>query len=682
MTVEELGRYHHLAAASDGQQVPIADQLVNPADRDLQLSRRLGDRQDLYVFGQQPRYPRIHGCLTHAGHDATATRSDPIGWSIPLTFAYFSPAAPTTHTTENPVLRTIDGMVAGAHDLTGVLLDGRYRVGELLAVGGMSRVYRGVDTRLDRAVAVKVMDGRLASDSAFRGRLEREARAMARIEHPCVVDVHDHGEHFTDHSDPSPVVYLVMELVTGATLRELLVERGALPVPEAFAVMEPVLSALAAAHRQGLTHRDVKPENVLISHTGAVKVADFGLVTAAAAGSATRSGMIMGTPAYLSPEQVVGEGIGPRTDVYAAGILLFELLTGGPPFTGDLALSVAYQHVNKDVPPPSMLVPSLPPELDGLVARATRRAAEDRPADAETLLFAVRGVRAALGIPAVRVPVPTKAGGPPLSGDERPTPDLSAPRPPVRRPTRALTSVWPSEPPEAQRPPFDGVDHRVDHHGLDHHALDHHDLAGPPGPGRRWLLAGFGSVLVLGMMAAVAGWFLGGGSGVVMPRVVGLDQRVAQRTLTDAGLAPVVTEKHNDQVAAGTVASSDPAAGTEVGKGSRVTLTVSTGHPRVPTIPVGTPVGTAAGLLSDADLMADPDTSTRRSHPSAPIGTVIATVPASGTPLTIGAKVTLVTSKGPARDNSRDDSDPGGGFGGSIDDMIRRGLGGLLGGGN
>jgi serine/threonine-protein kinase len=198
------------------------------------------------------------------------------------------------------------------------------------------------------------------------------------------------------------------------------------------------------------------------------------------------------------------------------------------------------------------------------------------------------------------------------------------------------------------------------------------------------LLAGIGSVLILGVLAAVAGWFIGGGSGVVTPQVVGLDERVAQRTLSDAGLTPVVTEKHNDQVPVGTVAAADPVAGTTVGKGSRVTLTVSTGHPRVPTIPVGTPVGTAASLLSDADLMANPDTSTRRAHPTAPVGTVIATVPAPGTAMTIGAKVTLVTSKGPARNRDRDESDGGGdnGFGGAIDDIIRRQLGHLFGGGD
>jgi serine/threonine-protein kinase len=230
----------------------------------------------------------------------------------------------------------------------------------------------------------------------------------------------------------------------------------------------------------------------------------------------------------------------------------------------------------------------------------------------------------------------------------------------------------------ADLPPFDDVHDDSPNHHLGHDLDD--DMAGPPGPDRRWLLAGIGSVLVLGVLAAIAGWFLGGGSGVVTPQVVGLDEQAAQRMLTGAGLTSVVTEKHNDQVPVGTVALSDPVAGTEVGKGSRVTLTVSTGHPRVPTIPVGTPVGTAASLLSDADLMANPDTSTRRSHPTAPVGTVIATVPPPGTTLTIGAKVTLVTSKGPARE--RDNSDDGGGFGGSLDAIIRRQLDHMLGGGN
>ncbi len=549
-------------------------------------------------------------------------------------------------------------MVTVPHELTGVLLEGRYRVGELLAVGGMSRVYRGTDTRLDRAVAVKVMDSRLAADPAFRGRLEREARAMARIEHPGVIDVHDQGEH---GAGPEPLVYLVMELVEGATLRELIVERGALDVAEALAVLEPVLAALAAAHREGLAHRDVKPENVLISHTGTIKVADFGLVTAAATSRATTAGMIMGTPAYLSPEQVVGEGVGPRTDVYAAGVLLFELLTGRPPFGGDNALSVAYRHVNSDVPPPSTLVPRLPPELDALVARATRRAAEDRPADAATMLFAVRGVRAALGIPAVPVPVPASARaatGRPATGT-RPTAVVPPGTVPPPRATRALSLPGHVT---AGRPA---------------HARPADHLAEPPSR-RPWPALGVGAVVLLGVLAGVLGWSWGGGSGVSTPSVVGLAEPDAQRALTEAGLYGVVTERHDDTVPSGVVAASDPVAGTEVRSGSRVTLTVSTGRPRVPPIPVGSPVAAAEGLLRQAGLTSRLDEAARRFHPTAPAGSVIGTVPRAGSELAVGAPVALVLSRGPARDRDRGGDD---GLGGSIGELIQRELERALGGG-
>jgi serine/threonine-protein kinase len=312
------------------------------------------------------------------------------------------------------------------------------------------------------------------------------------------------------------------------------------------------------------------------------------------------------------------------------------------------------------------LVPGLPVELDGLVARATRRAAEDRPADAETLLFAVRGVRAALGIPTVPVPIPIKAGGRP--GPE-PGPKHAAPVPPPRNPTRALTALELAPeltelPPYADDPTGTGL------------------LSGPSGGGRwarnRWLLLGVGLVLLLGVFAGIGGWFLGGGSGVLTPTLVGLDEPAAQRALSDLGLVGVISERHTDQVPEGVVAEVNPVAGTEVGKGSQVTLVVSTGHPRVPPIPVGTPVGTAAGLLRDADLTANPDTTTRRNHPTAPVGTVIGTVPATGTQLTMGASVNLVLSKGPARnrDRGRDEDNSDGGFGRGIGDLLDRVLGG------
>src|SRR3954447_25489480 len=241
------------------------------------------------------------------------------------------------------------------------LLDSRYRVGSMIARGGMSTVFRGTDTRLDRPVAIKILDSRLAADPVFRRRVEREARSAARIDHPNVVDVHDQGDF---HAPDGPTMFVVMELVDGGTLRDLLRARGALGVPAAIAVMEPVLAGLAEAHRLGLVHRDVKPENVLISYTGEVSVALCGLAPAAARAAPSHAGYILGTVNYLSPEQVTTGAADSRSDVYAAGVLLYELLTGAPPFSGDTALSVAYRHVNTDVPAPSLIAGDVPPELD------------------------------------------------------------------------------------------------------------------------------------------------------------------------------------------------------------------------------------------------------------------------------------------------------------------------------
>src|SRR2546430_4356858 len=281
-----------------------------------------------------------------------------------------------------------------AAGLTGALLEQRYRVDALLARGGMSAVYRGLDTRLDRPVAIKVMDPRFAADKAFVDRFEREARSAAKIHHNNVVAVHDQGLD-GDH------VFLVMELVDGGTLRDLLTERGALGTPLAVSIMEPVLAALAAAHRNGLVHRDVKPENVLIGTNGTVKVADFGLVRAIASAGTTSSSVILGTVAYLSPEQVTTGTATARGDVYSAGILLYEMLTGAPPYVGDTPISIAYRHVNDDVPAPATgLVP-----VDELAMQATRRDPASRPLDAGAFPVELQRVRTTAPIPRVPVPV-------------------------------------------------------------------------------------------------------------------------------------------------------------------------------------------------------------------------------------------------------------------------------------
>lgn len=286
--------------------------------------------------------------------------------------------------------------------LIGALLDGRYRVETRIASGGMSTVYRGRDVRLDRPVALKVMDPRYAGDQQFLTRFHREAKAVARLKDPGLVAIYDQG------SDPARP-FLVMELVEGGTLRELLRERGPMPPHAMAAVLRPVLSGLCVAHRAGLVHRDIKPENVLISDDGEVKLVDFGLVRAIADAGITSTSVILGTAAYLSPEQVEGTATGPGSDVYAAGVMAFELLTGTTPFTGDNPLAVANQRLDRDVPAPGSVIDGVPPRLDEFIARATARAPADRFADACEMGEALRVVAEELALPHFRVPAPANS---------------------------------------------------------------------------------------------------------------------------------------------------------------------------------------------------------------------------------------------------------------------------------
>lgn len=295
---------------------------------------------------------------------------------------------------------TMNPVAAATHDpLEGTLLDGRYRVATRIASGGTSTVYRGLDTRLDRPVALKVMDSRYAGDQQFLTRFQLEARSVARLKDPGLVAVYDQG---IDGRHP----FLVMELVEGGTLRELLSERGPMPPYAVAAVLRPVLGGLAAAHRAGLVHRDVKPENVLISDGGEVKIVDFGLVRAVAAAGITSSSVILGTAAYLSPEQVRDGDASPRSDVYALGIVAFELLTGQTPFSGDTALSVAYQRLGTDVPLPSTVIDGVPQQFDQLVGRATARDPAARFADAEEMGVRLDAIVDQLALPEFRVPAP------------------------------------------------------------------------------------------------------------------------------------------------------------------------------------------------------------------------------------------------------------------------------------
>ena len=322
----------------------------------------------------------------------------------------------------------------------GALLDGRYRVEAVIATGGMSAVYRGIDTRLDRPVAIKVMDSRYAGDKEFLTRFQMEARAVARLKDPGLVAVYDQG---VDGAHP----FLVMELIEGGTLRELLRERGPMPPHAVAAVLRPVLGGLAVAHRSGLVHRDVKPENVLISDDGDVKIADFGLVRAMAAAKITSDSVILGTADYLSPEQVRSGDASPRSDVYACGVLTYELLTGVTPFRGDSPLAVAYARMDNDVPPPSAVIRGVPMQFDELVRHATARDAGARFADAQEMGAALDEICDELSLPDFRVPAPRNSAQHASAAlyfsrhmSQRQTPSSApAPVPAPRQPTRQMT---------------------------------------------------------------------------------------------------------------------------------------------------------------------------------------------------------------------------------------------------
>ncbi|WP_448629275.1 protein kinase domain-containing protein [Cellulomonas soli] len=319
--------------------------------------------------------------------------------------------------------------------LVGRLVDGRYEVVSRIARGGMATVYLAVDRRLDREVALKVMHPHLAegaSGTDFVARFRREARTAARLTHPGLVGVFDQGVD-------GETSYLTMEYVDGTNLRRRIGELGALSVQEALGTAEHVLDALGAAHRNGLVHRDIKPENVLLADDGRIKLADFGLARAVTEVTATTTGTVMGTVAYLAPELVTRGTSDARTDVYACGILLYEMLTGAQPFTGETPIQVAFQHVNSDVPAPSDAVPWLPVEVDELVQALAAREAADRPVDAGAALALVRRVRATLdeATLARRADVP---------------PPLSCPPPPTRSPTRTTRSPTPWRSRAAPRP--------------------------------------------------------------------------------------------------------------------------------------------------------------------------------------------------------------------------------------
>ncbi|WP_192583206.1 Stk1 family PASTA domain-containing Ser/Thr kinase [Streptomyces albicerus] len=504
--------------------------------------------------------------------------------------------------------------------LVGHVLDGRYRVDARIAVGGMATVYRAVDTRLDRVLALKVMHPTLAADATFVDRFIREAKSVARLAHPNVVQVFDQG---TDGS----YVYLAMEYVAGCTLRDVLRERGALQPRAALDILEPVLAALGAAHRAGFVHRDMKPENVLIGDDGRVKVADFGLVRAVDTVTNT-TGAVLGTVSYLAPEQIEHGTADPRVDVYACGILLSEMLTGDRPHSGDSPAAVLYKHLHEDVPPPSAAVPGLAYELDELVTSATARNPDVRPYDAVALLAQVLDTRNALSADQLDAVPPQAVTTNHQNAEDRTSViprSLSVPRPlPVNDDDAELnrTSFLPSPPPE---PPRRGRGRAI--------------------APRRGLLAIVAVVLLaLGLGAGV--WYINSGQFTKVPPVLTKTEAEAKNQLANAGLdVKQIKREYSDTVKRGRVVNSDPAPGDRIRDNDSVTLVVSRG-PEIVRVPdlEGYALDKAKERLRNEGLV--PGMVTKAFHDEVTPGFVISTEPGAGTERRGGSAIAITVSKG------------------------------------
>ncbi|MFI9562143.1 Stk1 family PASTA domain-containing Ser/Thr kinase [Streptomyces rishiriensis] len=504
--------------------------------------------------------------------------------------------------------------------LVGQVLDGRYRVEARIAVGGMATVYRAVDTRLDRVLALKVMHPALAADGAFVERFIREAKSVARLAHPNVVQVFDQG------ADGS-YVYLAMEYIAGCTLRDVLRERGALQPRAALDILEPVLAALGAAHRAGFVHRDMKPENVLIGDDGRVKVADFGLVRSVDTVTST-TGAVLGTVAYLAPEQIEQPGTAdPRVDVYACGVVLYEMLTGEKPHDGDSPAIVLYKHLHDDVPPPSAVVPGLPLALDELVAVATARPPGLRPPDAVALLGEAREAHGALSEEQLdALPPQAVSAGHDIAEDR--------------------TSVIPRSLTVPRPLPIDGDDDEAAVHRT---SRFHSPPPLPPRrrfarPRRGVLALVTALLLVLGVGAGV--WYINSGQFTKVPAVLTQKEAEARKRLEAAGLkVGKVDHRHSDTVKRGTVLDTDPRPGARIRKHDTVTLTLSDGPEMVKVPDVrGSRLDKAEASLKEGGL--EPGLVTEEFSDDVDRGAVIGTDPEAGVQRRAGAAVSLVVSKG------------------------------------
>jgi len=448
--------------------------------------------------------------------------------------------------------------------MIGRLIDGRYQVRSRIARGGMATVYLATDLRLERRVAIKIMHGHLADDSQFKERFIQEARSAARLAHPNVVNVFDQGQD-------SDMAYLVMEYLSGITLRDLLTEHKILTPEQTLDILEAVLSGLAAAHKSGIVHRDLKPENVLLADDGRIKIGDFGLARAASANTATGAALL-GTIAYLSPELVTRGIADARSDIYAVGIMMYEMLAGEQPFRGEQPMQIAYQHANDSVPTPSTKNPNVPAELDELVLWATAREPNERPRDARIMLEQVVETQSQLltalptGATSIiqRTTVLPVALAPSGTGDQ-------------------TTVIRPAQPSGPVAPVSDATA------ALTLQANKRHARAW------WWILL----FIVVAGLAGGTGWYFGAGPGsqveIPVENVIGQDPDAAAAAIAEAGLTVDTSreEVFSPDIAAGSVAATDPPAGTQVPRDTVVALKISKG-------PQPIVVPEFAGLSEDA----------------------------------------------------------------------------------
>ena len=480
------------------------------------------------------------------------------------------------------------------------LLGGRYELDGVVGRGGMAEVYRARDIRLDRIVAVKTLREDLARDQTFQARFRREAQSAASLNHPSIVAVYDTGE---DNTGGSHIPYIVMEYVDGRTLRDLLREDRRLLPERALEITDGVLRALDYSHRNGIVHRDIKPGNVMLTRGGQVKVMDFGIARAVSDAQATmtQTAQVIGTAQYLSPEQARGERVDARSDLYSTGCLLYELLTGRPPFLGDSPVAIAYQHVRENPVPPSRVDPEVPQWADAIVLRAMAKDPRDRYQSAAEMRQDIQ--RALQGVP------------------------IAAPRTAAYGATTQRvgpgTAMATGAMPDYQYGSDDGYP--------------------PEEKERRWLpivLWIAGVLVVLGVVAGVAYAILGGGSsGHAVPQVNGLTLTKAEQEITAAGLKYTVQKQPSATVPENIVISTTPPNGNVVPAGSNVVLVVSTGPKKVsvPNVKHDT-VSQATDKLKAAGFLVSVQTA---NNSNAPPNTVVRQDPPAGTNAKVGSTVTI-----------------------------------------